>query len=103
MIIDSTTSAAEREMDNFRPLSDYSDAEKIGWFDEHYELAQMLAAEESEFNKNVYKTMLINAAEDVLKRKKGLRIYELEGICIFNTGDLEKTTKVEVTDDVREV
>ncbi|MHA2279907.1 MAG: hypothetical protein ACXAC5_03395 [Promethearchaeota archaeon] len=84
MIVDTTRTKTEHQLDDTRPLSDYSDADKVKWFNEFYESAEEYAEEKIEYNRKVYESMFINAARDILKRKKPFRIYEFQGIVVVN-------------------
>ncbi len=71
-------------------LSDYSDEDKIKWFDEFYEMAEEYAKEDNKRNREVYECMFINSAKDVLDCNPPSRYYQFIGPVIVNTHAIEK-------------
>lgn len=74
----------EPSPDKPRPLSEYSTEEKVAWFDEFYKTAEDYAKEDIAYNRKVYESMFINAAEDMLKYNRLFRIYEFQGVVVVN-------------------
>lgn len=82
--------------DNTRSLSEYSNEDKIKWFDEFYKTAEKYVKEDFEHNLKVYEKMFISAAEDILKRRRPWRIYELIGKVVINDYASSKIERIEI-------
>lgn len=65
-------------------LSEYTDKDKIKWFDELYGFAKNCSETNYKPNIDVYKSLFFNSAMDLLKSKKPLRCYEFIGNVIVN-------------------